>query len=158
LTPTTVFAHGTLQSLNKTTDKYILDVFYDPLDLSINGSTILTFYLKDISTKQDVPITSIWVKIAEGQKILYSGPVGPRSFGPPAITYAFPKAGQYEISARFEKDDQTLEEGTFALTVNEFEKKKSDLPVKMGIGVGAFVTGSIVTLVLTKLLRKKKKK
>jgi hypothetical protein len=151
----TTFAHGVLQSLSKTTDKYLIEVFYDPLDLSINGSTILNFYLRDNNAdKQNVAVTDVWLKISQGPIVVFSGPVAQREFGPPSVTYAFPKAGQYEILTRFQNDGETLAEASFPLTVEEFEEKKSDLPIKIIIGASGLVVGTIAGFFIPKPKKK----
>lgn len=151
----TVLAHGVLQTLNKTDDKYSIDVTYDSLDININGTTPFNFYLKDARSKQDIPFSSVFVRITQGGALLFAGPVSPRSFGPPSITYMFPKEGQYEISARFQKDDETITEASFPLAVEAFEKKKSDLPVKIAVGTTALILGTLIGFFIPKPHKKK---
>ena len=85
--------------------------------------------------------TNVWVRIApkDGNGILFAGFLYRPEFLLTGMSYAFQKAGQYELTVRFlNKDGEALAEATFPLVV---EDSGSKFPKALVTGI---VSGAVL--------------
>jgi len=119
------FAHahgGAGQSVEKIVGEYLVTLEYSELSLTADESVRFTFELSLNEAAENVPFTDIWVRIMEGNKLLFAGLIKEADFSPTGISYAFPKGGEYELTARFQNEGEAIAETSFPLTVEESEQ------------------------------------
>lgn len=110
------YAHVNGVSYEKTKDGYQIDAGYGAPAPAVGESLLMDFRLRQEG--KDVPFTDTWVKItAENGAVVFASGIHNSEFGGPRISYVFPREGKYEVSMRFENNDQTLVEDSFPITV-----------------------------------------
>ena len=110
-------AHGIGASLEQAVGTYRVDVGYEPEERRVQETVRLDFSLLNEETKASVPFTSVWVRMIRSSETVFAGGIAKASFGPTGLTYAFPAAGAYELSVRFQNGDETIAETSFPLAV-----------------------------------------
>jgi hypothetical protein len=128
---TLVFAHGSSFSHEETKDGYLIDIGYDEFiaaDESVRFD--FTIYPENIDAVEidGELFTDVWVTITQDKKAYFAGGVNKPIFGATGFTYAFPKEGEYILSARFQKDGETVVATEFPLTIIPPLEKKKELP------------------------------
>lgn len=112
-----VNAHGTGVSFEEEKDGYFIDIGYSEelpeamKPLRFDFSAILP------NTPEENVFTDVWVRIAQGRELYFSGGIHQPVFGSTGFTYVFPKEGEYEVTARFQNEGETVVETSFFLTV-----------------------------------------
>lgn len=135
-----VFAHGTGESLEKVVGDYVVDVGYDSFNPKAFESIRFDFQLLANGNKESVPFTDTWVRIMDGNNLLFAGWLAKPTFGLTGMSYAFPKGGIYEITVRFQNDDTTVAETSFPFSVIEKEQKsRFSKEVFLGLLIGLIV-------------------
>ena len=132
--------HGTGVSYEENRDGYKIDIGHDEF-IAAEESTRFDFTLfpEDISNVEGAPFTDVWVTFTKDKKIFFAGGVHKPEFGITGFTYVFPKEGTYTVSARFQKDGETVVKTEFPLTVIaplEVVKPKPNILAAVGAGVG----------------------
>lgn len=154
-----VSSHGTGVSYEETKDGFKIDIGHDEF-ISAEESTRFDFALfpeNPDSTEGEV-FTDVWVTFTKDKKIFFAGGINKPVFGTTGFTYVFPKEGIYTVSARFQKDGETLVKTEFPLTIiAPLDQVESTSPflflsVFGGFGVLMGITG---TIVIRKLVIKK---
>lgn len=95
---------------------YRVDFGYSPENLAVEDQAVFSFNLANTTTEGVIEPTSVWVRIAGSQGVLFAGTFHPESQHV-AFTYTFPYAGNYEITARFKDDKATIVETGFEIEV-----------------------------------------
>ena len=116
-------AHGAGVSLEEIAGEYIVDIGYDIFEPRAGDAVRFDFTLWNKERTDSPEITGVWFRIAPevGQGIIFAGQLGVPEFGPPGMSYAFPKAGDYTLTARFMNKDAVLAETLFPFSVREGE-------------------------------------
>lgn len=145
--------HGFGQSLEKAIDNYIIDVGIDALDLVAGEPTRFDFVLWD-KDRNPVDFTDVWVRIAPADRgIVFAGNLHQPEFAAAGMTYSFPKAGDYELTVRFQNKEDSITETSFPLKVGA-GASDSSVPWRNWL-TGAFI-GFIVGATVVWLLKKKR--
>lgn len=130
-----VHANGFGVTLDQAVGNYIANIDYDAVTGIYAGSpTQFAFQLFNKDRSQQIEFNDVWVSITSASKSAFARPVFDggivgSSFPPSSIAFAFPTAGSYTLTLRYEKGDKTLAEATFPLDV---------LPSEGSAGQGGF--------------------
>ena len=95
----------------------------------------------------------MWVIVKQDKRLLFAGDVHKSVFGQTGFTYLFPDAGVYTISARFQKDSETVVQLEFPLEVvtsSETKKATSGRVVNILFAVMGMIFGGIIALLLAR--------
>ncbi len=98
--------------------------------------------------------TDIWVRIEPEDKrgVVFAGSLANAELGA-GMTYAFPRLGNYTLSARFEKSGVTVaEEVSFPLVVEPSANEAAQTPWRnmLASGLIAFALGAVAALLFKK--------
>lgn len=148
LIPFGVFAHSLGQSLEKEVGEYVVDIGYDsPVTTVLEGEPIRFDFNLWNKDRAVVDFTSVWVRVAPAESgITFAGYLGYPPFGAVGMSYTFPKAGEYTLTARFFNGEQTLAEATFPLQVEGTNDVKisNSSPGLIVAGVSGFILGVLL--------------
>ena len=109
--------HGFGQSLEKVVDNYIIDVGIDALDL-VAGEPVRFDFVLWSKDRNPIDFTDAWVRIAPAERgIVFAGNLHQPEFASAGVSYAFPKAGDYELTVRFQNKGESIIETSFPLKV-----------------------------------------
>jgi hypothetical protein len=126
-----VSAHGSSFSFEEKKDGYKIDVGHDEF-IAADESVRFDFalYPEDMSAlpEGEELFTDVWVTITQNKKAYFAGGVDKPVFGATGFTYAFPKEGEFILSARFQKDGETVTTTEFPLTIIAPLDQKKGLP------------------------------
>ena len=154
------FAHGTGVSYEENKDGYKIDIGHDEF-IAAGESTRFDFavYPVDFASAKGDVFSDVWVTVIQDKKIFFAGGIHKPVFGTTGFTYVFPKDGTYTISARFQKDGETVVKTEFPFTViMPLETKKETNPYILPsiIAFLGFIVGGAVGLLGERLFFKKK--
>lgn len=143
-------AHGTGVSYEENKDGYKIDIGHDEF-IAAEESTRFDFavFPEDISSVEGEIFTDVWVTFTKEKKLFFAGGVHKPVFGSTGFTYVFPEEGSYIVSARFQKEGQTVVETEFPLEVIvPLEAEKEQLPFVASsiFGVGGLLLGLAIGL------------
>ena len=138
---------------DKVIDDYIVDFGYSPAELESYSPVTFAFNLVDKDTEEPIDIDAVWVRISS-KEVVFAGTFQAVD-GNVALTYAFPKRGEYEITARFIDNGETIVETDFNVSV---AKNKKYLQKKINGTIGAVIVGFILGMFYFKKKWLKKKK
>lgn len=110
-------AHVTGSSWEQVYGDYKVDVGYDPTTFTVGEPQRLDFNVVKEQGGEDVPFADVWVRIAQGNKTVFASGIHKPSLGKTGMTFTFPEAGEYLLSARFEGPSGTVVESSFPVTV-----------------------------------------
>lgn len=115
---TFVFAHGNSFSHEEMKDGYKIDIGYDEF-IAADESVRFDFmiYPENIEAAEGEIFTDVWVTLTQDKKAYFAGGIDKPVFGATGFTYAFPKDGTYMLSARFQKDGETVVATEFPIEV-----------------------------------------
>ena len=110
-------AHGVGKSLEKEAGGYVIDIGYDADDgIKADEAVRFAFNILTGDRSKVAPFSSVFAKITDAEKkIVFSGYLGKPEFGPLGMSFSFPRAGGYELTAKFINGDKTLAEASFPL-------------------------------------------
>lgn len=136
-----VHAHGTGVSYEENKDGYLIDIGHDEF-IAAHESTRFDFalYPDDISSIEGEVFTDVWVTYTKDKKLFFAGGIHKPVFGATGFSYVFPEEGVYTVSARFQKDGETVVETEFTLDVIpplEADKKQQGSPIAYALFGGA---------------------
>lgn len=149
---TLAFAHGSSFSFEETKDGYLMDIGYDEF-IAAKESVRFDFavYPENIETVEGEVYSDVWVTITKDKKIYFAGGVHKPVFGATGFTYVFPEEGDYVLSARFQKDGDTVVGTEFPLSIIPPLEEKKEIPpfylvliaatagLLAGFGAGLFI-------------------
>lgn len=104
---------------DKVTGAYLIDFGYAPAPVVALQPTDLALNLVDNVTQTVVAPARVWVRIADGDAIVFSGNFIPQA-NHITFSYAFPHAAEYDILAEFfdhADDDEPVVSQTFTISV-----------------------------------------
>jgi hypothetical protein len=128
-----VSGHGTGQSLERAVGDYVVDVGYDSFEPRALESIRFDFQIFLSESREPAPFTDTWVRVMEGDNLLFAGFLAKPIFGLTGMSYAFPAGGIYEVTVRFQNDDTTVAEASFPFPVAE-KSKNPDFQKKFSLG------------------------
>ncbi len=114
---TPVYAHVAGSSWEQVYGDYKVDVGYDPTTFTVGEPQRLDFNVVKEQGGEDVPFADVWVRIAQGNKTVFASGIHKPSLGKTGMTFTFPEAGEYLLSARFENSSGTVVDSSFPVTV-----------------------------------------
>jgi hypothetical protein len=137
--PASIWAHGNSFSHEETKDGYKIDIGYDEF-IAANESVRFDFaaYPEDIDAVEGEIFTDVWVTLTQDKKAYFAGGIDKPVFGATGFTYAFPKEGSYILSARFQKDGETVVATEFPIEVLPPLDQKSEFPLLLLAALCAF--------------------
>jgi len=141
------YGHGFGQSFEKVVDDYMIDVGIDTLDLVAGEPMRFDFVLWNKDRTETSEFTDAWVRIVPIDRgIVFAGNLHQPEFGSTGMTYVFPKAGDFELTVRFQNNGEPIVEASFPLRVGAGASESSGAFSKqliMGLFLG-FVAGASV--------------
>jgi hypothetical protein len=147
-----VSAHTTGSSWEQVYNEYKVDVGYDPTIFVANEPERLDFNVVKEATGEDVPFADVWVRISKGNKTVFATGVHKPSLGKTGMTFTFPEAGDYLLSARFEKDGNTVVESSFPVTVGAAQDTSNNAQTSRAVGVWLWLGWGLAACSLCALL------
>lgn len=144
-------AHSTGASFEKEINGYLIDVGYDPITLAAQEQQRFDFGVSKKGSTEAIDFTDIWVRIAPKERgIIFASGLHKPDFGLPGMTFTFPRAGEYELTVRFQKNGEVITEASFPLTVETGEAGTAAtsrigtmggliIGIFMGAGIGFFM-------------------
>jgi hypothetical protein len=152
-----VSAHGSSFSFEEIKDGYKIDIGHDEF-IAADESVRFDFALYPEDTSTPLPegeelFTDVWVTITQNKKPYFAGGIDKPVFGATGFTYAFPKEGEFTLSARFQKDGETVTTAEFPLTIIPPLDQKKELPpilLYALFGLAGLLVGFSVSLFIPK--------
>jgi hypothetical protein len=145
-------AHGSSFSHEEVKDGYTIDIGYNEF-IAADESARFDFaiYPENSDTAEGEVFTDVWVTITQDKKAYFAGGIDKPVFGATGFTYAFPKEGSYVLSARFQKDGDTVVATEFPIEIIPPSEEKKELPsillyvlfavsgLLVGVAAGVFI-------------------
>lgn len=153
---TLVFAHSSGESFEKTVDGYLVDIGYSVEKFTDDSSVVFDFGLVDPSGDA-AEFSDVWVRIVRtnAKETVFAGGVNNARLGGTVMTYVFPETGEYELSARYQNNEESIVEAVFPLIVyGAFGSSQTNHVVYATMG---FAGGFILSMALMLFLRHRKK-
>lgn len=153
--PFFVHAHADGRSVEKQVGKYLLDIGYNTDPIVAGESTYFDFKLYEkVPTPGVADFTDVWVRIEKEKQTLFATGVSHMPVGATGMLYTFAEEGTHAVSARYERNGETLAETTFFVDVKG--KAKELGPLFFLEELGAFLVGGLVSFgVYAAYLRRK---
>lgn len=115
---TVAFAHVVGVSYEDNKAGYKIDIGYDQL---INQGTPARFdfalTLLDPNATTTELFTDVWVTFLKNKTLYFAGDIHKPVYGSTGFTYVFPEPGTYTVSARYQKQDDSIVEDSFTVDV-----------------------------------------
>tara|TARA_Y100000310_G_scaffold246052_1_gene251161 strand:+ start:2867 stop:3376 length:510 start_codon:yes stop_codon:yes gene_type:complete len=102
---------------DKEIDDFLIDFGYSPENPNTNDNVAIALTLFD-KNQEVIEPTSVWVRISSPKDVVFAGTLKPNN-GNVAFTYKFPYADNYDITARFNDDKETIVETDFNIKITE---------------------------------------
>lgn len=157
LFPGLVAAHGSGTSLERTVDRYFIDIGYDPATVYEGDRIVFDFTdLFDAASIRAQATTTVdfdyvWVRLREngGGTLLATG-IRRADFGPTSLLYAVPDElkGELEVYVRYQKGDEGIVESTFAIPIKPYREPYWWLPFVGSAASGAALVAFITLITL----------
>jgi hypothetical protein len=121
--------HGSSFSYEEVKDGYTIDIGHDEFIAAMESVRFdFAAYPLDLDAVEGEVYTDVWVTITKENQIFFAGGVDRPVFGATGFTYAFPGEGEYTLSARFQKDGDTVVGTEFPLSIIAPLEEKKELP------------------------------
>ena len=150
---TMAYAHGLGNSLEQQVDDILVDIGYSVDEFTDDSSVVFDFEIVD-SEKEQIDFTDVWVRLVKDKSTVLATGVHNGRLGGAIMTYKFPEAGEYTLSARFQNGKDAVAEAEFPLTVLQVQKEPIGSRALLFI-VLAFIVGLLAGLPLIVLQRKR---
>lgn len=156
-----IFAHGDGGELRQEKDGYVIDVGYNPKETVSENTNNYDFQLS--KNEEDVEFSDIWVRITSGNNTVFATGIKNQDLGGATLLYQYPKAGDYVLHVRFQKDEESIVEGEFPVKVLQENTSKiqtqSKSPLSTSqiiLGIVLFLGGSLIGFITKGFIGKKK--
>ncbi len=146
--PSLATAHTLGASLEQAAGDYWIDIGYDPSQVTAGDRMIFDFNLAEAAaTSTSVSYDYVWVRLYGDDRTLLATGVHRADIGPTTLLYTVPRdaEGDLTLSVRYQKDNTTLAESDFTLSVAPLEDSKL-LFGAIGIAFAAAVLGAGVAI------------
>lgn len=149
LAPLAALAHSGGSVFEQKIGERLVRIGYSTDEVEALSPVRFTFSLYDgpTSAAPSADFARVWVKIEEGPALRFVGWLGTPSLGPAGMSYAFPEAGTYLVTARFEDDKgDPIVETSFSL---DAEGSSAAVPpaLWLGLALGAVLGGGLAAIV-----------
>ena len=155
--PFVAAAHLVGYSFEKVNGNYKVDIGYDSLDKNppANEALRFDFRLEDPTGQKDVDYSRVFFSLTENDATIFSEILDKPEFGPSEAAVTLPKAGDYQLYARYEKDSNVLVEQTFNMTVVPDDESQTSNPgkpdrVNIFYLAGGLLAGILGTFLVTR--------
>lgn len=108
---------------DKVIDGYLIDFGYTPENPKVTDKVTMAFNLLNDTTKEIIEPTSVWIRISSSKEVVFAGTFHTEAQNV-VFNYVFPYADDYEITARFKDNDNTLVETDFEIKIEKKSKIK----------------------------------
>lgn len=130
------YAHSAGGGQDKIVDNYFIDFGFSEYPPMEHEPLLLSFELKNSTSKKPIPFTGLWTMILDsGDNLLFSGTIAQDIGSEASLTYVFPYKDSYIIRVEFQDNLKTIVETDFILEIamNE-DKRSSSTNVKKNFG------------------------
>jgi len=152
-----VFAHGTGVSFEETKEGYKIDIGHDESIAALEATRFdFALYPEDLESIEGEIFSDVWVTIMQDKNLFFAGGIDKPTFGGTGFTYVFPHEGTYVISARFQKDGDTVVQSEFPLEIGAPIETKKEMPaliLALLIGVSGLFVGVAIGLFIPRKLK-----
>ena len=159
LLSTQVFAHGSGVSYEETKDGYKIDIGHDEFIAALESTRFdFQLYPENLDTVDGEIFTDVWVTFSLDKQLYFAGGIHKPVFGSTGFTYVFPKSGTYTVSARYQKEGETVTETEFQIEIIEpqtTKKEQNPLVVYSLIGLASLMSGAAIGLFIPRKNSKK---
>lgn len=142
---TIVSAHSSGVSFEDTKEGYKIDIGHAEFFAAGESTRFdFTLYPEDIENIEGDIFTDVWVTITQDKKLFFAGGIDKPVFGATGFTYLFPEAGTYVLSARYQKDGDSLVQTEFPIEVTkavDAVKKGNPLFLYLALAIGGVLAG-----------------
>ncbi len=144
--PLITLAHGDGASFETTVGEYFIDIGYSAPNPLVDEAVLFDFELTQGEEGPAVPFSDVWVRVeAEDGKVVFASGIYNSEFGGPRISYVFPNAGNYTVSARYENEAGPITETSFPITVGAAEDTGAPGEAEPYLfGAGGLVLGLLI--------------
>jgi hypothetical protein len=97
---------------------YLIDFGYSPAHPNTINNTFINFNVLDNATQKKINITSMWIRISDTKKTVFSGTFKPEN-GNVAFQYTFPRKGNYVILSRSYTENGLMVETSESMVVED---------------------------------------
>ncbi len=104
--------------IDKEVGDYTVDFGYSSEKIMEDKATLLAFTLIDKESRNLIQVDRIWVRFSEANNVIFTANLNP-DLDQGLITFTFPTAGEYNVTARFFQDERELAETSFTLSVED---------------------------------------
>lgn len=163
--PFVALSHNDGASYEEEKEGYLIDIGYDPESVHAKQRTRFDFFLyQEVDTNWDeVNISDVWVRITKEDKVYFAGGIMNPHFGAPGFLFMFPESGTYDVSVRYQNDDERIVETTFPISVLESQTTTTesevvwykDFPIRAGIGFVFGITSGLFAMYLYRRITKR---
>lgn len=150
--PFALSAHTTGFFTEKVVGEYLFDIGYSS-EFVAGDFVRLDLSLLKNDTREVVPFGDAWVRISQGEKLLFAGPIAYGEFGKPGFSFVFPEAGDYTLSIRFENSLKSLAESAIPIRVKPAPESAGTRPFL--VPIGSLVLGLLAGFGAAQLFKKK---
>ena len=141
----TAAAHTGGFTFEKTIGSYFVDIGANASEITTDNLILFEFNAYPVADPNNLAdFDSVYVTIGDESAIRYSGFIHRPEGMLTVMSYAFPKAGTYEMSARFNKGGEVLAEAVFPITVKGSAIKPEILQIALaflalGLALGYWI-------------------
>ncbi len=123
---------------DKTLNGYLVEFGFEPETLFAQQHSFLSFNLVNASSLQPINYSSAWIRISQGNDVVFAASNLLPTFGNVALTYSFPSGGNYVVDVEFKNGVSSIVRTSFEVAVAE-ERNYSNLvlPFLLGLVIGA---------------------
>ncbi len=154
--PMLAAAHGSGGYVEKIEGNYLVDIGYTNPALKLGDSNRFDFGLFNTSNGAGVDFDTVWVRFVQDGNPVFIGNLPRLGLNAAVMTYTFPNSGNYTMTVNYLKNQQTLVQTDFPLTVNgpTVPIDTQSKPNLMNI-FGYIVIGFIVGFIVARVIKKK---
>jgi hypothetical protein len=149
--PLLASAHGSGLFIEKAVGEYVFDIGYSSDFIADDFIRFDLSLLKGVD-KTPIPFSDAWVRISQGEKLLFAGPIAYGEFGKPGFSFVFPEAGDYTLSIRFEDSLKSLSEASVPIQVKPSAESGKSLP--FALPVGTLILGALIGFLVATYIKK----
>lgn len=123
LLPFGVSAHGLGSTLEAESGDYVVDVGYDAFSLVEDSPVRFSFELLRRGESEEAEFAEVFVRIERSGRAVLAAAFPKAEFGETGLTFTFPSAGSYLLSASYSGLEGKIAEASFPLNVEAAERE-----------------------------------
>lgn len=153
LLPGAVSSHSLGVSLEATDGQNLIDIGYDPIELTDGTSAVFDMSLKKVDTREAVDFHHVWVRVVQERQTVLATGVARQELGPTTLVYVFPSAGAYTLEVSYRAIDGTvIASSSFPLTVESSDSRSGGFWYMLGAGL--LIVIGVVALAIRVIARR----